>query len=187
MSYTKSLPVGDFNLWVQREFEAIEQALGSIIRTTDGRLLSQAGWKPCYGSMTGEEFGWVKSSAAQNTWYEISHSGMSDGYLSSGVTHDGSGKLTIATAGQYLVSYSITFEVSGANKHMETAISISGTEQTPGQSHCETAAANLEVCIGSHAILNLSAAATVEISIRHTDTGAVQITVDDLNVVVVRL
>jgi hypothetical protein len=153
---------------------------------TQTDAIAGTGGALCYASVYGNEIAWSQS-ASQNTWYEISDTDMTDGQLGNGATHDGSGKITVPNAGLYKIAYSVTFELAGANKHAEAAISISGTEQAPGQTHIETAAANLEHSFSSVAILSLSAGATVEVSIRQTDSGSTTITVDDVNLSVLQL
>ena len=157
-----------------------------LLQYTQTDAIAGTGGALCYASVYGNEIAWSQS-AAQNTWYEISDTDMTDGQLGNGATHDGSGKITVPNAGLYKIAYSITFELGGANKHIEAAISISGTEQAPGQTHLETSAANLEHSFSSVAILSLSAGATVEVSIRQTDTGSTTITVDDVNLSVLQL
>jgi hypothetical protein len=157
-----------------------------LMQYTQTDAIAGTGGALCYASVHGEEIAWSQS-AAQNTWYEVSDTDMADGQLGNGATHDGSGKITVPNAGMYQIAYSITFEVGAANKHVESAISISGTEQTPGQSHLETLAAGIEHIFSSVAILSLSAGATIEVSMRQNDTGSATITVDDVNISVVQL
>ena len=137
-----------------------------------------------YGSCWGNEIGWAQASAAQNTWYIISDADMSDGKLNL-FTHDGSGKLTATKAGTYLVNWSATMGVSGANKHCQMGISINGTVQNDGMQHCESFAANSETPMAGCAILTLTAAQYIEIALRTTDTGTPDLSVDHLNVTVV--
>jgi hypothetical protein len=139
-----------------------------------------------FGSCYGNEIAWTQASAAQNTWYEISDTDMTDGQLNL-VTHDGSGKLTVLKAGMYLINYSMTLSVGSANKHIVTAISVSGTENAAGQTHYETHAINEEAPLGGTAILTLAANATIEISIETTDTGTPDITVEHLNITLVQI
>lgn len=139
-----------------------------------------------YGSCWGNEINWSQASAVQNTWYEISDADMSDGKLR-GVTHDGSGLLTLLYAGDYFVAYSIAAECSTNGNHVQSGISLSGTEQSDGIDHKETQGANAQFHLSSVAVLSVTANQTVQISIRTTDTGTPTLTVDHLNIFVSRL
>jgi hypothetical protein len=154
--------------------------------TPDIRLLGDTWWEGegfglPYGSVWGNEIAWTQASAAQDTWYEISDADMSDGQLNL-VTHDGSGKLTVSKAGRYKVDFSASLEVSLPGKHIQAAISVSGTEQNDGICHFEAATANQQFHLASTAILDLAASATIEISVRTTDTGTPDISCDHLNI-----
>ena len=139
-----------------------------------------------YGSCWGNEIGWTQAAAVQNTWYEISDADMADGQLS-GVTHDGSGKLTLATAGKYLVNYSCSAECNTVNKHIQFTISLSGTEQNDGMSHWDTGSPNQQFHVSGTAILSVTAGQTIEVSGRTTDAGTPDISVDHLNITVLQV
>jgi hypothetical protein len=111
---------------------------------------------------------------------------MADGQLS-GVTHDGSGKLTLATAGKYLVNYSCSAECNTVNKHVQFAISVSGTEVGDGIAHWDTASPNQQFHVSGTAILAITAGQTIEVSIRTTDAGAPDLSVDHLNITVLQV
>lgn len=123
-----------------------------------------------YGSCTsgGAYINWTQATAVQNTWYDISDADMVDGQLNL-ITHDGNGQLTVTKAGRYLINYTITVEVSAANTHVETAISINGTESTNGMGHNEEVTPNAEYQLNGTAILDLAASSTINLSIRTTD------------------
>lgn len=137
-----------------------------------------------YGSCYGDHIGWSQVDPVQNTWYEISDADMVDGELNL-VTHDGNGKLTVTKAGRYLITWQATIEATVANKHIEMAISVSGTENAAGKAHYETKAISSEANLCSSTILSLAANATIEISIRTTDAGNVTLDVQNLNITVV--
>lgn len=132
-----------------------------------------------YGSCYGMEIGWTQASAVQNTWYDISDADMADGELL-GVTHDGSGKLTVAKAGKYAADWAGAFEGSASNIHITIAFSIDGTEVDEGMNHFETVAVNREESCAGNAILDLTAGQTVNVSIRTTDAGTPNLLVDHL-------
>jgi hypothetical protein len=159
----------------------VDSSDGKIkVRKSDGTSVDlENGPGSVYGSCYGNEVGWSQA-ATQDVWYEISDTDVSDGVLLD-VTHDGSGKLTVPSDGDYVIAYSLTFEASAANKHIEVSISINGTEQSAGQCHIETATFNLEYVLSNSTILTLTAGQTVEISIRTNDTGTPTLAVDDFN------
>lgn len=136
-----------------------------------------------YGSCWGNEIGWSQASAAQNTWYVISDTDMTDGQLNL-VTHDGSGKLTVTKAGVYYVVYTVSQTNNGNNKHVQTGIAINGTVQNDGVNHVDGLAANIDTVLSGNAILALTASQYIEIAIRTTDTGTPTISVDHLNVTI---
>ena len=168
------------------------QDSGIIVDDSDnvsgvGDLTFANGGGLLFGSVWGNEIAWTQASAVQDTWYEISDDSMSDGQLN-GVAHDGSGKFTIATAGMYLCNYTISGETNaGAGTHIQTTFSISGTETNDGMNHSETRGANAQIAIAGTAILDLAAGATLEISIRTTDAGTPNITVDHLNISIAQI
>lgn len=156
-------------------YTCVDNTAGAAVWKSGG---SDAG--AVHGACYGNEIAWTQTSAAQNTWYTISDTDISDGALSE-VTHDGSGKLTVPDGGDYYIAYSLTLECSQANKHLEASIAIDGTEQSAGQCHIEINAANVEFVMANSTILTLTANQTVELSIRTDDTGSPNLTVDDFN------
>jgi hypothetical protein len=144
-----------------------------------------AGFGLPYGSCSSDatDLAWSQV-ATTDTWYDISDTGMGDGQLNL-VTHDGSGKLTVAKAGTYLVNYNMGLEVSVANKHIFTAISIDGTENAQGQDHYENKAISQEFSMGSTAILALTAGQTINLSVKLSDVVGATILVDRMNITVV--
>ena len=111
-----------------------------------------------YGSCWGNEIAWTQANAAQNTWYNISDTDMTDGQLNL-VTHDGDGKLTVTKAGRYLINYSLSIETSVANTHLESGIEItgSGSAENAGRNHVEAGRANAQYACSGTAILDLAA------------------------------
>ena len=139
-----------------------------------------------YGSCWGNEIGWSQANAAQNTWYAISDADMSDGQLHN-VTHDGSGKLTLTTAGRYLINWSWAGDCNTVGKHVQLGISKSGSVQSDGMNHFYTATASQEYTASGTAILDCAASATIEVAMRTTDTGTPTLTTDHLNITVVHV
>jgi hypothetical protein len=137
-----------------------------------------------FGSCWGNEIGWTQASAAQNTWYLISDTDVSDGQLNL-VTHDGNGKLTVTKAGKYLVNWAVTESVSIAGKHVQVGIAVDGSVVNDGINHVDLNLANSEIPVSNTAILNLAANATVELAIRTTDTGTPDLSIDHYNLSVV--
>jgi hypothetical protein len=158
-----------------------------IEHQSDGNTIFHGRASLQFGSCWGNEIGWTQAAAVQNTWYEISDADMSDGQLN-GVTHDGSGKLTIADAGMYLCIYTLAGENDGgAGTHLEDTFSVSGTESNDGVNHTETREANAQIVIAGTAILDLADGATLEVSLRTTDAGAPDISIDHLNITILQI
>jgi len=132
-----------------------------------------------FGSVYGNEIGYSTGNATQNLWYDISDATMDDGKLH-GITHDGSGQVTVTEPGMYLAVYYAAAEVSVANKHIQMAFSINGTEILDGINHIEPRTANSQMPISGTAILDLADNDTVNMSIRTTDAGTPIINVDHL-------
>lgn len=144
------------------------------------------GKRPPHGSFWGNEIAWTQSNAVQNTWYKISDSDLTTGQLRE-VTHDGSGKLTVNKSGIYHCLWSITSEISLINQHVQTTFSINGTETNDSINHYESFGASKQFPVSGHAILSLSPNDTVQVSIRTTDVGTPDISVDHLNVSIILL
>lgn len=139
-----------------------------------------------YGSCYGNEIAWAQAAAVQNTWYPISDADMTDGNLIQ-VTHDGSGKLTVATAGKYLVNWATSIDISNNNDHVQVGIIVDGTASAQGLNHAESAKANDHKSISGTAIIALTAGQTVQIGIRTTDSNTPTLGVDHLNITIVWL
>ena len=136
----------------------------------------------CYG----DHIAWAQAAAVQNTWYNISDADMIDGTLR-GVTHDGSGELTVLEPGLWMCLYTITFETDHANEHIECGFEVnnSGSAAAMGITHLETKFANSEGSLTGFATLDLADNSTVEVCIRTTDAGVPDITVDDLHLLAI--
>ena len=160
--------------------------LEALIYTQMGQINTNLGL--AFGSFHGDHVGWSQATAVQNTWYNISDASISDGELNY-VAHDGNGKLTVVKPGFYLINYSITIEDNVANDHVEVGIEKngSGSAEAAGVSHVESKFANEEEALSSTAIFNLSAGDTVELAVRTTDIGTPTISVQDINLTIVRL
>lgn len=141
-----------------------------------------------YGECYGDGIAWSQASAVQNTWYAISDSDMVSGELS-GVTHDGSGKLTLVRGGVYLISYDAVFESSRANEHVSFGVDInaSGTPDPSSHTQTETKFPNIEHCITHTCLLSVTAGQTLNVMIRTTDSGSPTLVVDDLHLVVYQI
>jgi hypothetical protein len=135
-----------------------------------------------YGSaQTGTtSIAWVQTMA-QNTWYEISDSDIISGNLL-GITHDGSGKLTVATAGVYDAMGIITMASDTINKHSQITFSVNGTPRTTtGVQSPEMCGLNDDCLLAITDTLDLAANDTVEIAVRTTDAGNPDFTVSNLS------
>ena len=152
---------------------------GDLFFTTAGSGLP-------YGSCWGNEIAWSQASAAQNTWYKVSDTDMTDGQVNL-VTHDGSGKLTVTKAGIYKVDYSITLEGSVSNDHYMSGIAVNGTVGNDGQCHYELHIPSAQIALSGTAILSLAANGYIEIGVRTTDANTPTLTVDHLNVSLVQV
>jgi len=178
------------------DLEIYHDGTNSIIKNNTGQLsidttdmvFTTSGSGLPYGSCWGNEIAWTQASAAQNTWYNISDADMTDGQLNL-VTHDGSGKLTIAKAGRYLINYSASCESSDPNIHLEVGIEItgSGSAINDGRQHVITFTANEQYALSSTAIISLAANDTIEIAVRTTDTGTPNLSVDHLNITIIQI
>ena len=158
---------------------------GQFLRADSTQTTGLVWDAPPYGSCYGNTIGWVQASAAQNTWYAVADTDMTDGQLS-GVAHDGSGKLTVPEAGKYMVAYAATLEASGS-VHVETGIQISGTVQNDGRQDYQVWSVDSEFGVASTAILSLLGSATVELALRTTTAGTPTLRADHVNLTVVQV
>lgn len=160
----KRIPiVTDANTWSQEEY----------------RQFSIAPYGACYG----KGIAWSQASAAQNTWYLMSDPDMDDSELS-GVTHDGSGALTVQYAGIYKIDMAISMQNSGVNKHIEYGVSVSGADPVMYQRELFPAT-SAETHGSLTRMISLSANDTIQLALRTTDTGTPTITVDNLSVAMI--
>jgi hypothetical protein len=139
-----------------------------------------------YGSCWGNEIGWSQASAAQNTWYNISDTDMTDGHGGLNlVTHDGSGKLTVTKAGRYMVHYTMAAESSSA-VHLMSGIELNNTGSAidDGRNHLDLPATDKQGTLSGVAIVDLAASATIEVAISTTDASTPTLSVDHLNIAV---
>jgi hypothetical protein len=156
---------------------------GDFISLESDTVFVGSGTGVPYGNCWGNEIAWTQTNAAQNTWYLISDADISDGALNL-VTHDGSGKLTVAKAGVYVVVWDGSAEVSIAGKHIQIGIAIDGTTQNNGINHFDLNLANSEVPLGTNGIYTLTAGQTIEAALRTTDTGTPNISIDHYNLTI---
>ncbi len=153
-------------------------ATGTLFWTGDNTGLA-------YGSCYGNEIAWQQAAAVQNTWYDVSDADMVDGELN-GVTHDGSGKLTVLKAGRYKIDVEGDFEADAQNVHIQVAVSINGTE-TGAFNHFNTFGTNKQQSMGLTGIYDLAANDTINVSLRTTDVGAPELDIDHLMIVVINV
>jgi len=139
-----------------------------------------------FGSVYGNEIGWTQVNAVQNTWYEISDADMVAGQLNA-MTHDGNGQLTVLVAGMYYAVWSCSSEVAAANQHIQITFSVNGTEINDAINHYESFGISRQFPVAGNGILDLAANDTVEVSIRTTDAGTPDISVDHLNITLVQI
>ena len=132
-----------------------------------------------FGNCCGNEIGWAQANAVQNQWYDISDSDMVDGQLY-GVTHDGSGKLTVVKAGKYTADLSGAFEGDANGVHVQVGFSVNGTVDETCLNHIETIGSNRQSAASIPGALDLAVGDTVAVSIRTTDAGTPDLAVDHL-------
>ena len=138
----------------------------------------------CHGSCYGNGIGWSQASAVRNTWYTISDADMLDGILHN-AEHDGNGKITVYPQGHYLVIWGLSGGNTANDDTTEITISVDGTEVDQGKIVFETDKANAHFSKAGHAIIDSSANAYIEISIRTTDAATPDLTVDNLDIKVI--
>lgn len=145
-----------------------------------------------FGSCYGNHIMWLANDAGddkadENVWYNISHADIDDGELH-WVVHDGEGKLTVTYAGTYLITYSLCYVDDTVNNHIEVGISIDGgNADAKGRTHSENKFANEEEHLGGGTIISVDAGVTFELAIRTTEATAPEITVEGMNLSVVKI
>ena len=154
----------------------------------DGDVVFVGGSGLVYGFAYGSEIAWTQASAAQNTWYNIVDADIADGQLHN-VTHDGNGLLTVGYTGKYFVSANVSIECSQAGKHIQVGIEVNGSGSYEGTitNHLVTGSAAVEYALSLSGIIALSAGDTVEITIRTTDAGTPNLTVDHFNLSIIQV
>ena len=139
-----------------------------IIIDDAGLIYFNAGAGLRIGNCYGHNIAFVQAGAVQNTWYTIIDAGMVSGVLRD-VTHDGNGQLTVLQPGLWMISYTLTFESSTANEHLEAAIEITGAANPVGMTLYETKFAGQEGHVGNSGPIVLADNATIDIAIRTVD------------------
>ncbi len=141
------------------------------------------------GCCHGDHINWTQASAAQNTWYDVVDSDISDGGLV-GVTHDGNGKLTFPIAGTYQISISGTVEANAANKHLDVGIEVDdgGSAEAVSIEHIEIKFANQEEQLGGGSFpLIIAADSFIKFAIRTIDGGTPNLKIDDCKISAVQI
>lgn len=146
-----------------------------------------------FGSFWGNEIGWSSVAfGGGGTWVEIAGAGITAGQLHN-VVYQGDKELDIgATAGMYLVNYSITLSANAANKHILGGIGVDAggagalTVVADGQSHIDTRGAGNEATLGGTAILDLSANSEVGLMVTNEDDNT-QVDVQHLSLTIVQI
>ena len=157
-------------------------AAGNITMTGDLTFVGSGSGIP-YGFVEGDHIIWIQAKAVQDTWYNISDSDMSTRYLNT-ITHDGNGKMTIAKAGIYKVSFNVAYEVSAANVHIEIGIEVNGSGSADAvgpHAHTTSKFSNQEQDNVAKGYMNLAANSTIEVAIRTTDAGIPDFIVDNVH------
>lgn len=143
-----------------------------------------------YGGFYGNSINWSQVFPTQNTWYNISDTDATDsnGGLN-GMTHDGSGKLTINKPGRYLINYNITAEAGTGKSSFESGVEVDGggVPINDGQATQYFGLAGEEYQLSGTMILDLSSTQTLELSIRTIDSGVNSITVNKINMTAVMI
>ena len=137
-----------------------------------------------FGSCHGYEIGWSQV-AVQNTWYEVSDADIVDGGLN-GISHDGSGLLTVTDAGKYLLTGQVTM-ANTASKHVVLGWTKNNgaSAETYPKGHAE-ANAGEEISVSINGIVTLAADDEVELSVMSTDAGTT-IGVEDYNLTLIQV
>ena len=137
-----------------------------------------------HGCCHGTGIAWAQALAVQNTWYPISDADMADGELHN-AEHDGNGKITIYSAGHYLVLWSMSGGNDKNDDDTEIAIRKSGVITTHGKVTFQTPKANYLFSKSGQAMLGLTANDYIEVAIRTIDNNTPTLSVDTLNLSVI--
>lgn len=135
-----------------------------------------------HGCCHGDHINWTQANMAQTTWYNISDADMISGRIR-GVTHNGSGLLTVIVEGRYLVLFNVAWEIDTANKHVEFGVGINGANPSSVGPHVHTESkfANQESDNASSSIIYLDAGDTIQVFARTIDAGTPDIKVDSVH------
>lgn len=131
-----------------------------------------------FGTCYGNEIGYTQANAVQNTWYDIADGDMISGPLK-GISHDGNGQLLVSRAGMYAADIATACEADATNVHIQLAFSVNGTEAAP-LNHFETFGTSKQDSVSLTTILDLVPEDIVGVSIRTTDAGTPDLSVDHL-------
>ncbi|MCK5615361.1 hypothetical protein KAR91_76565, partial [Candidatus Pacearchaeota archaeon] len=135
-----------------------------------------------YGYCYGDHIAWTQAAAAENVWYMVDDADMISGVLNN-VSHDGSGKLEVAVAGDYLVSFDISYEVNASNIHIEFSVEIDEANPAVDSPHTHTTSkfANQEQASSASGMITLAAGEEIQVSVRTTGVSTPTISVHDVH------
>jgi hypothetical protein len=106
-----------------------------------------------YGSFYAEDIALTVAVAATDVYYPVTSS-MTTGSLN-GMTFQNASELLVATAGKYLVTWSMAI-AAGSNDHVEGGVMINTTPQSNTVNSAHTPGNNDEVSVGGTGILTLA-------------------------------
>jgi hypothetical protein len=141
-----------------------------------------------YGQCTSGagDINWQQVNAAQNTWYRITDADMIDG-VSSSVTHDGSGRLTVVTDGMYTISYTATFLSDTVTTNIYTGILQNGSIIAPGVAWLTAVASNTKYHLAGSAIYRLAVGDTIDVGVFTDSALSPDLTVNMLDLSLVQI
>jgi hypothetical protein len=138
-----------------------------------------------FGAFYGNNIGWTSTAFGGGGTFVIINT-LTTGAALNLTTFQNTQELLINKTGKYLVTWALSGEIAGANKHIEAAPGVNGTANVAGRNHVETGHANEEYAMSGTAILSLNATNTLSLMITNTDNNT-QITVHHVNLTAVQI
>ncbi len=132
-----------------------------------------------YGAFYGNNIGWTSTAFGGGGAFIIVNTLTASANLNL-TTFQNTQELLITKTGKYLVTWSLSVEANGADKHAEAGLGINGTANIEGRQHIHLSSSNKEDSMSGTAILSLTATNTLSLMITNIDDNT-QLTVEHVN------
>lgn len=156
----------------------------------DGRIKRAPTTKLAFAEISYHGAGFATTCTLEDTWYQVL--GFDTNGESSGATPDHTnGHITVAVAGRYFISFSVSARAGNADEYQFMVCyndgPVNGTACQNIMAHRDISVAARLGVVACPGICNLPAGATVELWVQNVDTAGRAIDIDHVTLVVIQL